>query len=142
MKTFLEANEVRLVAAAAVSAGTAVESSVVAVDGAEQVTFFCTIATANAANFLKVQGGDASNAVSTDLEGTKVVAAANGDVVSVTVVNSQYPYLQAYIERGGANTATGDVYCVRSGLRKQPADNNVDSEIVSEIHVAPAAGTA
>ena len=140
---FLSGHKVRMVKAAQSSAGTDVDSSVVDMQGFLDATFFVTIATANAANFLKLQQGDESDGSDmADLEGTKVVAAADGDVVCAEVFRPLKRYVRAVVDRGGADTATGDMYCVQSQARVVPVDNNEAGEIVSEIHATPAEGTA
>lgn len=135
MNTFLENSKIVLVKAAQGSAGTAVESDSVDMAGYRSATFFGSIATANAGNFIKVQGG-ATSTPTTDLLGTAVVADTNADVVKVEIVNPQLRYLRAVIVRAGINTATGEIYCILSNPRVA-AQSNDDAE----IHVSPAAGT-
>jgi hypothetical protein len=137
MKSFLENNKVTLCANAETSAGTAVNGTAVDMAGYRNATFFATIATANAGNFIKVQGGATSGAATNDLEGTKVIADGNGDVVKVEVINPQYRFLRAVIVRAGTNTATGQIYAVQSNPRTGPQSNSD-----AEIHVSPGAGTA
>jgi hypothetical protein len=140
--TILENMKLRLSAAAATSAGTAVAGALLDMQGFERAVAFATIATANAGNYLKWQHGDASDGSDlADLEGTKVVAAANGDIVACEIENPQKRYLKPVLIRAGANTATGDLYVMQSGARVLPVSNNESSEIVSEVHVAPVAGT-
>ena len=132
----------RKVAAAATAGTTDVESSVVSAAGGVDVTFFADIAVANAGNYIKVQGGAlADGSDMADLAGSKVVAAVNDDVVAVNVFRPVFPYLRAVVVRT-VSTASGPVYCAQRGARVLPPDNNLASEIVSEVLVSPAAGTA
>jgi len=127
----------------AASAGTsAVESSVVDMAGFKEVTFFASIAVANAGNHIKIQQNEASSTSSmADLTGTKVICANNGEVVMCTVVKPLKRYVRAVITRT-ASSASGEIYCVQSNPLAAPVDNNVSSAIVSEVHASPAEGTA
>lgn len=134
--------KLRKVAAAATSAGTEVISSVVDMQGYEGVLFFTTIATANAGNYLKAQSGtDATVTDAADLAGTKVVAAANGQVVFLDIHKPQERYLTANIIRAGTNTATGDIYAIQYCGKVKPESNIVTNVIIGELHVSPDEGT-
>lgn len=143
MEQFLKDNKLRLVKAAETANTTVVNSDVVDTANYEEVAFFCTIAVANAGNYIKVQQDVASDFGTdpADLEGTKVVAAANGDVVAVSVKRPLDRYVRLVVTRG-ASSAVGDIYAVLSGPRNKPVDNNVDDEIVSESYSSPDEGTA
>jgi len=139
---FLNEALVRQVEAGTADGTSAIESAVVDCANGIDVTFLCTIETANAGNYLKVQQslvGDGTGMA--DLEGSKVVAAASGDVVAYEVFRPTKRYLRAVVIRG-ASTVVGEIYAIQRGPRTMPADNNVDGEIVSEIGVSPAEGTA
>lgn len=142
--SFLEKNTVRLHAAAAGSAGTAVNGTVFDSQGFESVVFLVSIATANAGNFLKVQQGDlADGSDMADLAGSAVVAAANGQVVVAEVCRPSKRYLRGQIVRAGANTATGDMYAIGCEAADSKAVvNNITNTLISEISVTPAQGTA
>lgn len=131
------------VAVGAVSAGTEVDGSTVDMSGYESVVFFTTIATANAGNFMKAQQGllnDSSDA--NDLAGSKVIAAANNQVVWIDLVKPQKRYVRAAIIRAGANTATGDVYALQYNGRNKPETNLVLNALIGSLLVSPDEGTA
>lgn len=132
--------KIRKVGAAAVAGTSDVESSIVAVDGID-VLFAASIATVNAGNYMQVEQNDSNSTVGmAALEGSKALALVNGDVVAVEVFRPTKPYLRAVIKRG-ASTATGDIYCLQSGLPVEPVDNNEASEIVGTAVISPAEGT-
>ncbi len=123
------------------SAGTLVTSSTVDMslyDGADGVLFFTTIATANAGNYLSAQqsADDSSYAA---LEGSKVVAANNNEVVALDIFRPTDRYLQVTVTRAGANTVVGEIYALVYGLRKMPSTHA--TEVVIEYHATPAEGT-
>jgi hypothetical protein len=135
--------KIRKVAAGAVSAGTEVISSVVDMAGYEGVLFFCTIATANAGNYLKVQQDTAVGMGSAaDIAGSKVVAAANASVVWIDIYKPTERYLTANIIRAGANTATGDIYAIQYEGKVKPELNLVTNTIIGELSISPDEGTA
>jgi hypothetical protein len=134
--------KVTMVKAGAVSAGTAINSDSVDMEGFDGVIFLGTIATANAANFANVaQSSDDGSADDfTDLAGTKVVPGDNGDSYMIDVYRPGKRYLRCELDRGGANTATGDIYAIQYVARKAPVTHG--ATIDSELHVSPAEGTA
>lgn len=133
---------VRKVADAAVAGTSAVEGS--AVDTASagvDVAFAATIATAASGNYLKAQqSADAAFTSPEDLAsaGAKAIALVNGDVVAVEVYKPTLRYVRGVIVRG-TSTATGEMYCLSTGGRLTPVDNNEASEIVSAIVNSPEA---
>jgi hypothetical protein len=130
------------VAAGAASAGTEVDGTAVDMQGYEGVMFFTTIATANAGNYMKAQSGtDSTPSDAADLEGTKVVAAANTEVVWLDIYKPQERYDRPVIIRAGANTATGDIYAVQYGGRVGLEDNLTTNVIIGELHISPDEGT-
>lgn len=134
--------KITLVKAAQIEAGTDVTTDIIDMAGFEGVVFFGTIATANTANYIYAQQDTASNgATMADLAGTKVVAAANGQVVWLDIYKPEKRYVRAYIERGGANTATGDFYAIQYQGRKGLISNLVANKLIGEIHISPAEGT-
>lgn len=117
------------------SAGTsAVTSDAVDMANWDGVVFFSTIATANAGNFLEVEQSEASDfASAVTLEGTKAVAAENGDMVFADVyrpLESQGRYLRAKITRG-ASSATGDIYAIKYAGRTKPETNAIGALVIS-----------
>ena len=135
---FLTENEIRVTQLAQVSGDALIDGAAVDMANWEQATFWATIATADPGNYLYVQQDNAADFSSAEtLAGTKVVAGANGDAVAVTVNRPTKRYLRAMLERGGENTATGEIYCARTGSRTVPVDNNVSEEIVSVAVASP-----
>lgn len=123
------------------SAGTDVESDVIDTLGFDGCAFVGSIATANAANYAKVQQDSAAlMGGAADIEGTKLVTGDNGDSFLIDIYRPRERYLKLYIERGGANTATGDVYAILYRGTKCPVTHG--STIDSETHISPAEGTA
>jgi hypothetical protein len=133
--------KIDLSAAAAGSAGTAVDGASVDMSGYEGAMFHCTIATANAGNFIKVQGSD-NNSDWDDLADTAVIAATNADIVLIEVLKPKHRYLRPVVIRAGANTATGDLYAIRYGARKEPVQNAEAGVLVEAAVVTPEEGTA
>lgn len=127
------------VKAGAASAGTAVESDVVDMQGYEGVIFVTTIATANAGNYLKAQQG-AIEALSdaVDLAATTVVATANAETVWLEVHKPSDRYVRAVVIRAGANTATGDIFAIRYNGRVKPETNVTTDTITGTLLISPA----
>ena len=135
--------KIRKVAVAAVSAGTEVISSVVDMAGYEGVMFFCTIATANAGNYMKAQQDTAVGmGAAADIAGSKVVAAANASVVWLDIYKPTERYVTANIIRAGANTATGDMYAIQYEGKVKPELNLVTNALIGELSISPDEGTA
>lgn len=137
-------NEVKLrkIKASQTSAGTEVISDVVDMAGYEGVMFFATIATANAGNYLKAQQSpNAAMSDAADLENTKVVATANGQVVFLDIYKPAERYLTANVIRGGANTVVGDIYALQYEGKVKPEVNLVTDVIIGELHITPDEGT-
>lgn len=137
---FLTDNEVRLGAAAATSATTAVNGAASDMANYDEFAVVAQIATANAGNYLTIQQADDS-AFSTNAEtlsGAKAIAGADGDLVAVSVYRPTRRYVRGVITRTAA-TVTGIMTYYKRGARTLPVDNNVDSEIVSAAVASPAA---
>jgi hypothetical protein len=135
--------KIDLVEAATVQDQNDVETDIMDMLGYEGAVFFGTIATANAGNYMKIQQDtDPAGGTMADLAGTKVIAAANGQVVWCEVYKPQERYLRAYVEKGGAATATGDIYCIRYGGRKGMETNLTTNVIIGKRHISPDEGTA
>ncbi len=119
---------------------TAVNSSIIDMQGFEGVVFVGTIGTANSGNYAKIQQGAASDlSDAADLEGTKVIPGDNGDSFMIDVYRPTERYVRCVVTRG-ASTTTGDIYALQYGARKVPVSHG--STIDSEVHVSPAEGTA
>lgn len=122
------------------SAGTDVNSDGIDMTGFQSVTFLGSITTSNAANFAKVQQGADNSADWEDLAGTKVVPGDDGDSFRIEVKNPGDRYVRCVVDRGGANTATGDIYAILTGPSKAPVTDG--TTIDGEAHVSPDEGTA
>lgn len=130
---FLSNHKLVQVSAATAAGTTAVSGTAIDMDGFETVTFFCTIATANAGNYIKVQTDSASGFSSgTDVTGSTVVAGADGDIVAVELTQPVERYVRPQVVRG-ASTAAGEIWAVLSNPRTLPVDNDVTGVIVSAI---------
>lgn len=134
--------KVVLAKAAQTSAGTAITTTGIDTQGFEGVMFVGSIATVNAANFAKAQqsSDDGSSDTYADLEDTKNVPGDDGDSFLIDINKPRERYVRVYIDRGGANTATGDVYAILYGASKRPVSHG--STIDAETHASPAEGTA
>jgi len=124
------------------SAGTAINSDSVDMKGFEGVMFFGVIATADADNFANAaqSSDDGSADAFADLTGSKVVPGDDGDSFLIDVYRPRERYVRCEIDRGGANTATGDIYALQYGARKKPTSHG--ATVDAEIHISPSEGTA
>lgn len=131
------------VKAAEISAGTEVLSDEVDMSGYDGVLFFTTIGTANAGNYIKAQQDIVTGMASAaDLAGTKVVAAANAQVVWLDVYRPTERFVRVSVIRAGANTTVGEIYALRYAGRFLPETNLITNTIIGELHVSPDEGTA
>ncbi len=130
----------QLVVAGAASAGTAINSSAVDMAGFEGVIFIGSIATVNAANFANLAQGDTSGGAFVDLVATKVVPGVDGDSFMLDLFRPRKRFVRLEIDRGGVDTATGDVYAFQYGPREAPVTHG--STINAEFHPSPAEGVA
>lgn len=138
----LEENALRLAVAGAASGGTDVNGAAFDMAGYDGVYIFCTIATFNAGNFLKAQQGEQANlSDAADLAGSKLAAVANGQVVCLDVNRPRERYVRGVVVRGGANTATGDMYYVGYKASQQPVLNLITNVLLSKQLASPTEGT-
>lgn len=108
--------------AASTAATTGIESSTVDMQGFGAVTIFTTIATANAGNFMTASQGDESDGSDmATLEGSKVTAESDADVVAIEIIEPEKRYVEVDITRG-ASTAVGEIWAVKSQPRVMPTD--------------------
>ncbi|MBN50038.1 MAG: hypothetical protein CMN85_10890 [Spongiibacteraceae bacterium] len=128
-----------LVSLAAASAGTAINSASVDMQGFDGVVFFGSFGKANASNFANAAQSD-DDTTFTDLAGTKVAPGDDDDSFLIDIYRPGKRYVRCEIDRGGANTATGDIYALLYGARNMPVTHG--STIDAETHVSPAEGTA
>lgn len=138
----LEKNTLRLNTAAAVSAGTAVTGATIDTAGHDSVLVFASIATFNAGNFLKLQGGALANGSdAADIAGSKCVTTANANVAMVEIKNPIHRYITPVIIRAGANTATGDMYHGLGNASAAPTTNVITNTQNAVLLESPALGT-
>lgn len=132
--------KLRLNKASSPSATTAVNGDTVDMQGCDGVLFVATIATANAGNYLKAQQSAAANmSDAADLAGSKVVAAADGEVVALDIFRPQERYVRPVVVRGAA-TIVGEIYAIQYDARMLPQDNNVTGAILATLLISPDEG--
>ena len=128
-----------LVKAAQSSAGTAVDSDSVDMQGYEGVIFLGTMTTANASNFANAATSSDDSSFN-DLLDTKITPGTNGDSWLLDIYRPLERYLRCEVDRGGTNTATGEIFAMQYGGIKHP--QSPTATIDAELHVTPAEGTA
>ncbi len=136
-------NELKLrkVAAGAVTGTTEVLSSAIDMQGYEGVIIFATIATANAGNYLKAKQDVATGGAYADLAGSKVVAAADAEVVALDIYRPTERFVKGSIIRAGITSVTGDMYALQYGARTRAVANSVaDTHLLKQL-ASPAEGT-
>ena len=122
---------------------TDITTDVIDMQGYDGVVFFTAVAVLHSNNYIKLQEGDAANlSDAADLLGTKVAVTVNKEVVGVDLYKPLKRYVRAYIERGGASTACGEVYAMQYEGRILPEDNETAGTLNIELHISPIAGTA
>jgi hypothetical protein len=128
--------------AAAVSAGTEVLTAAIDMQGYDGVLIVVTMATHHdTGNYLKGQQCDTSGGSYADLEGSKVLAEADADVLILDIYKPIDRYIKGSVIRGGTNTALGEIYIIQYKGDKLPEDN--DTGIYHTVLVvSPAEGTA
>ena len=120
------------------AAGTdAVTTDVVDMAGYREVVFLGSITSKNAANFVNLQEGSASDTLA-DLAGTK--AASDKTYFKLALVRPKKRYVAAKITRG-VSTATGPVWAILFKARQAPI-TSAATDLDEETHVSPVAGTA
>ena len=131
--------KVTKVLALSASAGTALNTASVDMQGFEGVMFFGRMATADVANFANLAQSSDDSAFA-DLAGTKVVPGDDADVFMLDVYRPLDRYVRLEVDRGGADTIVGDIYAIQ--YEPRTAATTHSSEIDSETHVSPLEGTA
>ena len=144
-QNILTGNKITVGAAAAVSAGTDVTGATVDMSGFSNFVAFVSITAKDAANFIYLEGDDASGmGTAVTLAGSGVVALVNGDVVMIEVIKPIHRYIRAIVDRGGTNTATGELTYIRGGKSSTSSDGlNTEAGVsLAEIIASPIEGTA
>jgi hypothetical protein len=105
--------------------------------GFDGVAFVSALGTANAGNYFKVQGGNASDdSDMADIAGSKYVPASNALGVMITVEKSPFRYLRLVAIRAGATTTVEPVNAIQYHCHQAP-QTNAGKELIN-----PVAGTA
>ena len=121
------------------SAGTAIDSDSVDMQGYEGVMFIGEMITAHASNFVNL-ATSSDDSTFNDLAGTKVTPGSNGDCGMIDLHKPLERYIRMEVDRGGANTAFGTIYAIQYGAGNRPPTHG--ATVVSGVHVSPAEGTA
>lgn len=124
------------VADAAVAGTSAVNGTTIDMAGRTGVIFFCSVAVANAGNFIKVQEGDTTSPT-VDIAGSAVIVATNNDIVAICIHKPLKRYLRAVLTRT-SSTASGQIFAITYGGIKRP---DVGAN-VNKILASPLAGVA
>lgn len=142
--SLLDNAKVTKVKATQSSAGTAVNSDSVDMQGYEGVAFFASLGTANSGNFMKIQqsSDDGSSDSFADLTGTKVSSDGTSTDLLAEVYQPRERYVRAVVDRSGANSTVEAIWAVRFNPRKAPIDNASPADTEAETHLSPAEGTA
>lgn len=135
--SLLDNVKITKVNAYAASAGTAINSTSVDMQGFEGVVFVTSLATANAGNSVNVAQSE-DNSTFNDLEGTAQVPASDGHLVAIDVYRPRERYVRAEVDRGGTNTVVDAIFAIQYNGAKPP----FTSIATQETHVSPAEGTA
>jgi len=133
----------------ATAAGTTdVNSSAIDMQGYDSVTFivgFGTI-TASAVTSIKVQQAETDGSPETfaDLEGTAISVADDDDnqIVAVEVVQPRERFLRVVVDRGTQNAVIDFGIALQNKANAEPVTHDSSTVVGSELHVAPAEGTA
>ncbi|RTL42755.1 MAG: hypothetical protein EKK48_12280 [Candidatus Melainabacteria bacterium] len=121
MSTFFTDKKITKVAAAATSAGTAVNGTGLSMEGFENVIFMAAFGTANAGNYLKAQGS-ADNSTWADIKDSKATPGADGDLVALELyeTSANHAYVRPVGIRAGANTTLGDIIAIQTRSKVKP----------------------
>lgn len=131
--------KVTLVAAGAVSAGTAINSTAVDMSGFEGVIFVGSFATANAGNTANAAQSSTSGGSYADLAGTEIAPGGNGDSFLIDVYRPTDRFVRCEIDRSGADTITGDVYAIQYGAASKPTVQGATIDAILGISPAEVA---
>jgi len=123
------------------SAGSAVNSSSVDMQGYEGVLFITSLGTANASNTVNA-AQSADDSTFADLEGTSVSSGSSDEDIWIDIYRPTDRYVRIEYVRSGANTTIEGGWAIQYGARYQPVDNTTSGTITGEDHVSPDEGTA
>jgi hypothetical protein len=132
----------------AVAAGTSdIESSSIDMLGFEAVTFIVLFGaiTAGAVTSVKAQQGKLSNMTdAADLKGTGITVADDDDnqLVVLEIDHPQERYVRCVVDRGTQNAVVDGIIAIQTKPRVEPVTHDATTVVGSELHHAPAEGTA
>lgn len=122
------------------TAGSAVDSDEVDMQGFEGVVFFVKMATYNASNFINAAQSSVSSGTFVDLKDTKVNTTTTDEVACVDVYRPKDRYVRLEVDRSGGDTVLGEIYALQYGAKKMTVSQA--SEVTLEVHISPAEGSA
>lgn len=132
----------------AVAAGTsAVNSSVVDMSGFDGVTFQVAVGAivSGAATSLKIQQGQESDGSDmADLAGSSITIGDTDDnkLFAVEIVQPRERYLRCVVSRATQNATIDSITAIQSVAAEEPTTHDSSTVGGTEIHLAPAEGTA
>lgn len=136
-------NDVRItkVSAAVATGTTAVNSSVVDMQGYDGVIFLASLGTAAANNGVKAQQGQIANmSDAADLAGTLVSSNGTQTDLVLEIFRPRERYVRASVVRGTTTTVEA-IWAIQFMAAKMPV-NNVTAAQAAELWASPAEGTA
>lgn len=133
--------KVSVAADAATAAASTITGSAIDMAGYDSVVFMAALGTANAGNYLyAAQGSDAAMSDEANIEGSKIVASADNELMILEIVKPQDRYLRPYVARGASSTCS-PIVAIQYNARSYPVDSNDTGEVQVESHVSPSEGT-
>lgn len=130
------------------AAGTTTLTGTVDMAGYDGVVFVCSLAVADAGNFIKASHGNASDGSDkVDLEGSKVTPPANNKFAVLDIYRPARGatvgprYVTVSVVRG-TSSAVGGVVAIRYHSASKPQVNEVSGQVAFKALVSPNEGTA
>lgn len=147
-QTFTENNKVTRVSDAVAAGTTEINSTGVAMDGFESVTFIVPFGaiTAGGVQSVKAEQSDDDGSTDdyTDLEGSGITVADDDDngVVILEIMRPMKRYVRCTVLRATQNSAIDGIIAIQSGPSTAPVTQDATTVIGAETHLSPAEGTA
>ncbi len=123
------AARIDLLHGAEAAGGTEVTSNAVDCTGYAGVSFFVQISVANVANTARIEQLDPSSAQWKEVVGSRHATSTDDMLLVLDCARPRSGPLRFVVDRGGADTALGDIYAVRYGGRTLPPEPGSASEI-------------
>ena len=121
-------NKLTKVMALSTTAGTAVNTASVDMEGYDEVWFFGNMVTSNASNSA-VLASSSDDASFVDITGSSVIPSAGNQSFLLTAqASGNLRYIRCEVDRGGANTVLGEIYAIQFRGRKGPATHGATIE--------------